>query len=86
MIEYTPEARKKICDVADDVLGTCQSLVDVIEKHFGQDVTDMDLDIELLRELDDLAMECEVCGWWCETGFLNDQQVCDDCEPMEDGE
>jgi hypothetical protein len=79
-IPYTPENRAKILEVADTLLGTCKGLDDVLQEVFGdEDLTMYEVDTLLLQELDDSTMECAACGWWCETGELDDDQICDDC-------
>jgi hypothetical protein len=71
----------KIRQVAEIICGTCnRSLDDVLQEVFGDESIDMmDLDIELLRELDDITQECQGCNWWCETSELDDNQLCEDC-------
>lgn len=87
MIEDTPENRAKVIQAGECLLGTCKSADTVIQEVFGdEDLTLTDLAMPLLEALDDLTMCCEACGWWCETGFLNDNQVCNDCEPEDDDE
>lgn len=76
---YNEQNLSLIRKVADELCGTCKSADDVIEEHFGEGVTLTDLDMLLLHELDDITMQCEGCGWWCETGELDDDQVCEDC-------
>lgn len=80
MLTLTEVNKKKMEEVAEDLLGTCNDLSDSLEHFFGtSDLTGFD--VELMGVLDDITMLCEECGWWCETGFLNDNQVCDQCEP-----
>lgn len=79
-IHDTDANRVRAREVGEALLGTCNSLDDNIELVFGEGVTATDLDTTLLEEIDDITMECQVCGWWCETGFVNDEGVCEDCE------
>jgi hypothetical protein len=82
MIDLIPfnEANKALMmKVAEDLSGTCKSLDDVLQTHFGEDVEVTDFDILLLQELDDQVMECQGCNWWHETHELDDNQLCDDC-------
>jgi hypothetical protein len=82
MIPFNEENRLKMLLVAEDLQGTCQRLEDALTRQFAPD--EEDVDIELLRVLDDQVMECEGCQWWCEISDLNDEQVCSDCAPEED--
>lgn len=80
-IPHTPENSDKIKRVAEIICGTCnRPLDDVLQEVFGDESIEMtDMDIELLRELDDITQECQGCNWWCETSELNDEQLCGDC-------
>lgn len=80
MIPFAEENRAKIRVVAERIEGSCRGLDDVLQEVFGiEDLTMEQVDTELLRELDDMTMECQVCGWWCETGDMDEDQVCSDC-------
>lgn len=80
MIPYNDETVAKVREVAETIQGTCRGLDDVVQEVFGDpDLTATELDIELLRELDSITMECEGCNWWCEPHELDEEQVCDDC-------
>ena len=79
-VPFNADSLNKITKVAEAIMGTCQNLDDFIEEEFGEGITASDLDIELLRELDAITMECQACGWWCEADDLNEDQVCGDCE------
>lgn len=59
-------------EAADDLLGSCQSLSDVVE--CGEDS-----DQAFCEAVDALVMCCDCCGWWVETGDLDDQGNCSDC-------
>lgn len=74
------ENRAKMLQIADEIQGTSRNIDDLVEEHFGDGVQLIDLDIQLLELLDDQVMECQGCSWWCETGELNDDQVCSDCD------
>lgn len=77
------ENRAKMLQIADAIQGTSRNIDDLVEEHFGEGVGMIDLDIQLLELLDDQVMECQACNWWCETGELNDDQVCSDCDDDE---
>lgn len=78
-IEFNDANKAKIVAVAEFLQGTSKSLEDGLESEFGEGADVTDFDIELLRTLDDITMQCECCNWWCETSELDDDQVCDDC-------
>ena len=84
MIPFNADNLIKITKVAEDIMGTCKNLDDFLEEEFGEGISTTDIDIELLRALDDITMECQGCQWWCEVGELNDDQFCSDCAPDED--
>lgn len=75
-IDYNDENLAKIRKVADELQGSMGTLDSALEEEFGEDP---DVDIRLLQELDSITMECENCGWWCETGEIDENNVCDDC-------
>lgn len=58
---------KKIEDLADRLIGSCESL----------DLDDLTMDEAF--ELDDLARCCEGCGWWVEAFEIDDNGNCTDC-------
>lgn len=79
-IPNTEENQKKMAEVSDALIGTCSSLEDALAVVFGEGNSDLiQFDVELLNRLDDHTMQCESCNWWCETGELDDDQICDDC-------
>lgn len=83
----TEENQKKMDEVGEALVGTCSSLEDALAVIFGEDNTDLMIyDSALLIRLDDHTMQCEECNWWCETGELDDNQICDDCREDEDDE
>jgi len=60
------------------LMGTCMSLDDACDSiNFQKD----ELTMDELCNLDCHIFQCE-CGWWCDTGEMNDGSLCDDC--MED--
>lgn len=61
--------------VADDLIGTCQSLHDVATE-------DEQNDLVFCGALDGHVFECEGCGWWCGMEEAHDGAggfICDDC-------
>lgn len=80
---HTQENRNKMLLVASSLQGSSMSLEEGLSGQFGDGDEEPDVSdfaIELLALLDDQVMMCEDCNWWCETGELNDDQVCIDCE------
>lgn len=63
--------------VAERLLGTCNSLDSALEEELGADFADVP--IEMLEILDDQVLQCEQCGWWCESSEIDDDQACEDC-------
>lgn len=78
-IEFNDENKARIARVAENLRGTCGVLDDAFVEEFGEDASVSDADILLLHELDGIVMQCEGCGWWCETSDMNDDLVCADC-------
>ena len=55
-------------DITHDILGTCKSLVEIVETH-DLDVSEDDLEDRLL----DVNVEtCPGCGWWFESCMLEE--------------
>lgn len=79
--EYNEENRKRIQRVGQALLGSCGSVDDRLQEEFGEDGIDLtDFDQSLLEELDDIAAQCESCGWWCEPSAINtDLDNCEEC-------
>lgn len=65
-------------EVAHDLIGTCKSLHDVATQE------EID-DHAFMSALNDLAFECDCCGWWASTEELNNDEgqefdeMCDEC-------
>lgn len=59
-------------ELADELIGTCNPNNIIPGEALGDDP-------EALAAFDELAFECESCGWWCATEEQNDGGVCDDC-------
>lgn len=57
---------------ADTLLGTCQSLEEVVGD------TDL-LAPSFLMELDNLVSQCITCGWWVESDEVDVDGECDEC-------
>ncbi len=64
-------------EIAEELNGTCNDLNKALE---DRGIEFNRLSVELLTELDNAVMDCQVCGWWHETDELNDDQICKDCE------
>jgi hypothetical protein len=61
--------------VADELEGTCKSLADATtEAERGN--------LSFLVALDDIVLECGLCGWWSEVSefeLVGDEEICADC-------
>lgn len=80
MIPNTPENQAKIDKVAEDIIGTSDSLDSVLQRVFEDDeLTIESFDIGLLERLDDAVFECTGCGWWVETSEVEDE-LCSQCQ------
>lgn len=67
----------RIRRIADDLIGTTQSLGDACE---SEGCTQDDLTRNELHLLDTLAFECEQCNWWCGDDEASETDgVCIDC-------
>jgi len=87
MIEVNEETRAAAVELAEELLGTCQSVsVDQLKEYFGENAPDslIDLPIALLALIDEVTIECSGCGWWCEMHEINDQGLCNDCQEDEE--
>ena len=62
---------------ADELLGTCKSLYDVVKN--GEDDN-----IEFCRQIDDIVARCNTCGWWVEAGEVDENGDCEGCATIED--
>jgi hypothetical protein len=62
-------------EVAEELIGTCKDLRDVVEPHEIYD-------FEFCASLDDYAMRCETCGWWDDPEDMDttgDEPECEEC-------
>lgn len=79
LYEETPENVKRIFAVAERLLGTASSVDDALCAEFGDDdLTIEDFSRELLQHLDEEVEECRTCGFWAESGAMEDEE-CEDC-------
>jgi hypothetical protein len=78
--------RDQMHELVDATQGTCKSLEEVCEDHFGHEPMDYDNEMEICQFVDNLIFNCVVCGWWFEMGDM--AQYCDEwtCSSCEDGE
>jgi hypothetical protein len=83
---YTEANRAKVREVAERLVGTCKSANEILTDVFGEEVDFAEFNTKLLQEFDEQCMECEQCGWWTETALLNEECICDECQPPEDDE
>lgn len=63
----------------EELLGTCTSIeTDVKEMYEGH--------ASFWAGLDETAMRCDTCDWWCEPSKLDEEGNCNDCQTIGDGE
>lgn len=71
--------------VADELRGTCNSLLQVLEQH---DAEEMELNSEFCDALDSHVFECQRCNWWFEQSEMADRKdgewICEDCTDDEE--
>lgn len=80
MIPDNAENRQKMRAAGEAMLGTSGDVIDALRREFGDDELEIDaFSVELLQEFDEITLECEACGWYCEPGEIDDNQTCDDC-------
>lgn len=79
--EYNEENAAKMLRVAEALQGTANSLDDELAEVFGEGTTVTDMAADLLVKLDEAVLECESCGWWCESGEIEAGE-CADCQEV----
>lgn len=75
------EDNRKLADaVGDALLGSCADIDQVLADTFNDpDATIMDFEPSLLHRVEEITVQCECCGWWVESGTVNDNGECEDC-------
>lgn len=63
---------KRAEEVAENLQGTAKNLEDESTEEERNNA-------DFCARLDELVLECETCGWWCETGEICKDGHCDDC-------
>lgn len=64
----TGDKQARAHELADQLMGTCDSLPD--------EVLD---DADLCGHIDELVMCCDTCSWWVEPHEIDDDGNCEDC-------
>lgn len=86
MIEDNQVNRDKMTAVAERLLGSASGIDDALQAEFGDDdMTVVDVPVELLLIVDDQVTECGACGYWAEAGAVDDNDTCEDCQDDDDG-
>lgn len=88
--ELTPDERYKLGqDMGGKLLGTASypehemdAFLDARDIEPDEEPT---MDSQFCNGLDDTAMMCESCNWYCPPDTLNDWSYCDDCAEYDDG-
>jgi len=78
-----PSRREVVFQVAAELVGTCQSLENALTCHGlkFEDLTQEDCAL-----LDDNALQCDGCGWWCEPEEMYNDSECTDCHETDDND
>ena len=66
--------------VAHELMGTCDSLYEALERHGREDMESND---QFCARLDSMAFCCEQCNWWFEISEMTDKSdrwVCETCD------
>jgi hypothetical protein len=75
--------------LGDKLLGTASYPEAEIENFLEAREIEPDIDpldeANFLNGLDDTAMMCESCNWYCPPDTLNEWSCCDDCADYDDG-
>lgn len=71
----------------DSLVGTCMETPDSILEAYGlsrEFLTELGVDVD--KAVDEVAEECEVCGWWYEAGVpcCVEDGICPDCGDCEE--
>lgn len=72
-------SREQALQVAENILGTCKGLDEVIAEVYGEDFTLEHLTIEETSIIDENVWECPTCGWWVEPCQMATDDACDEC-------
>lgn len=89
MSEYRYTSDEFTRELADEVgyalLGSCADIDQVLADKFNDpDATIVDFEPSLLHRIEEIAIQCECCGWWVEGGSVNDNNECEYCVESED--
>ena len=64
--------RKRVDEVAEHLVGTCQALESVATPEECDDTY-------FLSALNEQTFQCDNCGWWCDIEEHHEGDLCDDC-------
>lgn len=64
--------------IIEDLLGTCKSLVSVLDSY---GLTEDDLSDKERFLMDNEIFLCDECGWWMEISQCTEDGICEDCNP-----
>lgn len=77
--QYMPITQESITKLAEEVMGTCNSLSEAAEQMKVRED-------EVEQALEENGVErCEMCNWWCEDNEMQDGK-CEDCRESEEDE
>lgn len=72
-------SNERAVEIADALVGTCQSTLAAMTE-------DEEDDVVLMSILDEIIFCCDQCGWWCPVDEVHDGMLCDDCFDGDDDE
>lgn len=64
--------RARAQEVAEDLQGTAKNLEDVSTEEERNNS-------DFCETLDEIVLECDCCGWWCESAEMCTNNFCGDC-------
>jgi len=67
-------------EVGEALLGTCQSVFHALEEDEQHLINDK----EFCEALDEVAMNCNTCGWWVGPEEIDEEGDCEQCQGERD--
>lgn len=68
---------KSPSEAADELIGTCQSLHEVVQDGETDDPA-------WCLQFDEITMSCETCGWWVDSHEIDRNGNCEQCQEESD--
>lgn len=70
--------QKELKDICSNIEGTCKCLEDVVLEVTGREYDD--LTVGDCQEIDNCVICCDTCGWWVDSGCVDENGNCEDCQ------